>query len=286
MAAKRIDGTAIAKAVRERVKERVEAFRAATGQVPGLAVVLVGDDPASQVYVRNKERACADVGIRSERHALPADTSEDEIKRLIVRLAEDPNVHGILVQLPLPKGLDPQPILHAVPPEKDVDGFHPYNLGRLTESGTDMIPCTAAGVMELIKSTGVAIEGKHAVVIGRSTIVGKPTSLLLLNENATVTICHSRTVGLAEHVKQADILVAAVGKPNFVQGDWIKPGAVVIDVGINRLPDGSLCGDVDFAAAEKVAGYITPVPGGVGPMTVAMLMQNTLEAAIAQTQSR
>lgn len=282
MAAQIIDGTAIARQVRQDVKAQVDEYRQATGKVPGLAVVLVGEDAASQVYVRTKERACAEVGIRSERHDLPAGTTSDRLMRLVDRLAHDADVHGILVQLPLPKGIDPEPILHAVPPFKDVDGFHPYNLGLLTESGQGMIPCTAAGVMELIKSTGVPIEGKRAVVIGRSTIVGKPTSLLLLHENATVTMCHSRTTHLDEHVRQADIVVAAVGRPNFVKGDWIKPGAIVIDVGINRLGDGTLCGDVDFQAAKEVAGHITPVPGGVGPMTVAMLMKNTLQAATAK----
>lgn len=282
MAAQIIDGVSLAKRIRQDVKEKVEAYNASTGRVPGLAVVLVGDDPASQVYVRTKVRVCQEVGIRSERHDLPADTTSERLLELVEELAQDDAVDGILVQLPLPQGIDPQPILHAVPPGKDVDGFHPYNLGRLTESGKGMAPCTAAGVMELIRSTGVDIEGKRAVVIGRSTIVGKPTALLLMHESATVTICHSRTTDLADHVREADIVVAAVGRPRFVQGDWIKPGAVVIDVGINRLADGTLCGDVDFEAAKDVAGYITPVPGGVGPMTVAMLMKNTLDAALAR----
>lgn len=282
MAAQIIDGKAIAAKIRAEVKERVEEYRLRTGRVPGLAVVLVGDNPASQVYVRTKERACKEVGIRSVRHDLPADIGSERLLRLIERLANDPAIHGILVQLPLPQGLDPTPILHAVSPAKDVDGFHPYNLGRLTEGGTGMIPCTAAGVLALIESTGIDIAGKHAVVIGRSTIVGKPTALLLLHRHATVTICHSRTVDLAEQVRRADIVVAAVGKPGLVRGDWIKPGAVVIDVGINRLPDGTLKGDVAFEEASQVAGFITPVPGGVGPMTVAMLLQNTLQAALAQ----
>lgn len=281
MAAQLIDGVAIAGQIRADLKEQVATYQKSTGKTPGLAVILVGDDPASQVYVRTKERACAEVGIRSERHDLPAGMTSDRILRLVERLAKDESIHGILVQLPLPKGIDPAPILHAVPPSKDVDGFHPYNLGLLTESGSGMIPCTAAGVLELIKSTGVNIEGKHAVVIGRSTIVGKPTSLLLLHENATVTMCHSRTVDLPEQVRRADIVVAAVGLPKFVKGDWIKPGAVVIDVGINRTEDRKLCGDVDFDAAKEVAGYITPVPGGVGPMTVALLLRNTLNAALA-----
>lgn len=281
MEAKIIDGKSIAAEVRAEVKAEVEAYRARTGIVPGLAVILVGDDPASQVYVRNKERACEEVGIRSERYDLPSDATQQEVLDLVHRLAADPGVHGILVQLPLPAGLDPDPILHAVPPAKDVDGFHPYNLGLLTERGEGMIPCTAAGVMRLIESTGIDIAGKRAVVIGRSTIVGKPTALLLLHANATVTICHSKTVDLPEIVREADIVVAAVGKAGFVKGDWIKPGAVVVDVGINRLPDGKLQGDVEFASAVQRAGYITPVPGGVGPMTVATLLRNTLDAALA-----
>jgi len=282
MSGRIIDGTALARRIRQEVKEQVDAFRRDAGRVPGLAVVVVGDDPASQVYVRTKERACGEVGIRSQRHHLPGDATQKEVLELVEGLGKDDTVDGILVQLPLPRGLDPQPILHAVPPAKDVDGFHPYNLGRLTESGEGIHPCTAAGVMELIRSTGVEIEGKRAVVIGRSTIVGKPTALLLLHANATVTVCHSRTADLAAHVREADIVVAAVGRPRFVRGDWIKPGAVVIDVGINRLDDGKLCGDVDFEGAKDVAGYITPVPGGVGPMTVAMLMRNTLAAARAR----
>lgn len=281
MAAHIIDGSGIAKQLRLDLKDQVETFRAKTGKAPGLAVVLVGNDAASQVYVRMKERACDEVGIRSERHNLPAGITSDRIMRLIERLSADPDVHGVLVQLPLPKGIDPEPLLEAVPPEKDVDGFHPYNLGLLTAYGTGMIPCTAAGVMALIKSTGVEIAGKNAVVIGRSTIVGKPTALLLQKENATVTMCHSRTVDLAAEVRRADIVVAAVGQPELVKGDWIKPGAVVIDVGINRGSDGRLIGDVDFEAAKEVAGYITPVPGGVGPMTVAMLLKNTLMGASA-----
>ena len=281
MSGRIIDGTALARRIRQEVKEQVDAFRRDAGRVPGLAVVLVGDDPASQVYVRTKERGCGEVGIRSQRHHLPGDATQKEVLELVEGLGKDDTVDGILVQLPLPRGLDPQPILHAVPPAKDVDGFHPYNLGRLTESGEGIHPCTAAGVMELIRSTGVEIEGKRAVVIGRSTIVGKPTALLLLH-GTTVTVCHSRTADLAAHVREADIVVTAVGRPRFVRGDWIKPGAVVIDVGINRLDDGKLCGDVDFEGAKDVAGYITPVPGGVGPMTVAMLMRNTLAAARAR----
>lgn len=279
MAAQIIDGKAVAQRVRDDVKQEVAAYRQRSGEAPGLAVVLVGNDPASQVYVRSKERACAEVGIRSERHNLPETATSEEILSLVRRLAEDDKVHGILVQLPLPDGIDPDPILRAVPPHKDVDGFHPYNLGLLAASGTGMIPCTAAGVMALIDETGVDPAGKEAVVIGRSTIVGKPTALLLMHRHATVTICHSRTRALADHVRRADIVVAAVGRAGIVRGDWLKPGAVVIDVGINRGEDGRLYGDVDFESAKEVAGYITPVPGGVGPMTVAMLMKNTLQAA-------
>lgn len=279
MSAQIIDGTSVAKQIRIQLKERVASFHMRAQRAPGLAVVLVGDDPASQVYVRMKERACEEVGIRSERHNVSAHATAEEILRIVKQCANDPKVDGVLMQLPLPDGIDPDPILEAIPPHKDVDGFHPYNVGLLTIKGAGMIPCTAAGVMKLIETTGVSVAGKKAVVIGRSTIVGKPTALLLLQQHATVTICHSRTQNLAETVREADIVIAAVGRPEFVQGDWIKPGAVVIDVGINRGDDGKLLGDVAFDAAQQVAGYITPVPGGVGPMTVAMLMENTVQAA-------
>jgi methylenetetrahydrofolate dehydrogenase (NADP+)/methenyltetrahydrofolate cyclohydrolase len=243
-------------------------------------VILVGDDPASAVYVKNKERACTKVGIASYHRDLPADSTADRIAGVIDILNKDPRVHGILLQLPLPKGIDEAAMLARISPDKDADGFHPINAGYLAVGQPRFIPCTPKGVMKLIDSTGVAIEGAHAVVVGRSNIVGKPQAQLLLARNATVTICHSRTRNLAEIVACADILVAAVGKPEMVRGSWIKPGAVVIDVGINRREDGALCGDVEFAAAAERAGFITPVPGGVGPMTIAMLLENTLEAAI------
>lgn len=277
-----IDGKAVAAELRSEVKRDVEAFREKYGFAPGLAVVLVGDDPASQVYVRMKERACEEVGIRSERHELPGDASAEEILLQVRRLAEDERVHGILVQLPLPKGIDPAPIIEAVPPEKDVDGFHPRNLGALLAGRPGLVPCTPAGVIALIRHAGVQIEGKRAVVLGRSNIVGKPVSILLLAENATVVMCHSRTRDVAEEVRRADILVVATGQPEMVKGDWIKPGATVIDVGIHRTADGKIVGDVEFESARQVAGHITPVPGGVGPMTVAMLLKNTLLAAEMQ----
>lgn len=282
MAGMLIDGKAVAAELRSEVKRDVEAFREKYGFAPGLAVVLVGDDPASQVYVRMKERACEEVGIRSERHELPGDASAEEILLQVRRLAEDERVHGILVQLPLPKGIDPAPIIEAVPPEKDVDGFHPRNLGALLAGRPGLVPCTPAGVIALIRHAGVQIEGKRAVVLGRSNIVGKPVSILLLAENATVVMCHSRTRDVAEEVRRADILVVATGQPEMVKGDWIKPGATVIDVGIHRTADGKIVGDVEFESARQVAGHITPVPGGVGPMTVAMLLKNTLLAAEMQ----
>lgn len=279
MAATLIDGKMIASQIRQQLKTEIDVFRSEHGVQPGLAVVLVGDDPASQVYVRGKEKACAEVGIRSERHELPAHASPEEILHLVRRLAADDQVHGILVQLPLPVGIDPNPIIAAVPPEKDVDGFHPQNMGNLLTGNTGLVPCTPAGIMELIRRTGIDPTGKRAVVIGRSNIVGKPIALLLLAADATVTLCHSRTEDLAEEVRRADIVVAAVGRPELIKGDWIKPGAVVIDVGINRTSEGKLVGDVEFASARENAGYITPVPGGVGPMTIAMLLKNTLQAA-------
>lgn len=282
MAGMLIDGKEIAAQIRQQVRAEVDVFRSEHGFEPGLAVVLVGENPASQVYVRTKERACAEVGMRSERHELPADASADTILDLVHRLADDDQIHGILVQLPLPAGIDPDPIIAAVPHEKDVDGFHPLNMGNLLTGVNGLLPCTPAGVMELIRQTGVELTGKHAVVIGRSNIVGKPAALLLLAENATVTLCHSRTKNLAEEVRRADVVVAAVGQPELIKGDWIKPGAVVIDVGMNRTSEGKLVGDVEFATAREVAGHITPVPGGVGPMTVAMLLKNTLEAARLQ----
>ena len=246
---------------------------------PGLAVIIVGDDPASRVYVNNKKKACEEVGIYSEEYALPAETPQEELMALIDKLNCDDKISGILVQLPLPKGFDEEAVINAINPKKDVDAFHPVNVGKIMVGNYDFVPCTPAGVMELIKESGIDPKGKECVIVGRSNIVGKPQAMLLLHSDATVTICHSRTNDLAEKTKQADILVVAVGRPNFVTGDMIKPGAVVIDVGINRLENKKLVGDVDFESAEKVAGAITPVPGGVGPMTIAMLMRNTVKAA-------
>lgn len=277
--AKLIDGKALAASVRQRVARRVERMKERHGAVPGLSVILVGDDPASVVYVRNKRRACEELGIRSRVHHLPAGTTAGELAELIDRCNDDPEVHGILLQLPLPDHLDPDPFLSRIDPNKDVDGFHPVNMGRLLQGQPYLVPCTPAGILQLIDSTGTDLTGKRAVVIGRSNIVGKPTALLLLGRHATVTICHSRTRDLPAICREADVLVAAVGRAQMVGRDWIKPGAVVIDVGINRTSDGRLVGDVDFEAASAVAGYITPVPGGVGPMTVAMLMENTVRAA-------
>ena len=260
---------------------RVEAEKLkAQGINPGLAVIIVGEDPASQVYVRNKEKACEECGIYSEKYALPEETTQEELLKLIDELNHKESISGILVQLPVPKHIDDEAIINAIDPKKDVDAFHPVNVGKIMVCNYDFVPCTPAGVMELIKESGIDVSGKECVVVGRSNIVGKPQAMLLLHQNGTVTICHSRTKDLAEKTKQADILVAAVGIPNFIKGDMIKEGAVVIDVGINRMPDKKLCGDVEFASAEKVAGAITPVPGGVGPMTIAMLMKNTIRAAV------
>ncbi|MDD3243427.1 MAG: bifunctional methylenetetrahydrofolate dehydrogenase/methenyltetrahydrofolate cyclohydrolase FolD [Eubacteriales bacterium] len=278
MSAQIIDGKAMAAQLRAQIKTRVDAIREAGGCVPGLAVVLVGEDPASQIYVRNKERACKAVGMHSEVYRLPAQTSQVELLALIDRLNVDPAIHGILVQSPPPKHIDESAVIRAINPDKDVDGFHVINVGRLCTGQPGLVSCTPKGVIHLIKSTGVEICGKVAVVIGRSNIVGKPVAQLLLQENATVIQCHSRTKNLADMVRLGDIVVAAVGKKNIITADMIKPGAVVIDVGMNRTEDG-LFGDVDFEAASEVAGYITPVPGGAGPMTIAMLLQNTLEAA-------
>ena len=281
MSAQLIDGKAVAKEIRQGLKERCAALLG-RGVQPGLAVVLVGEDPASQIYVRNKEKACAQVGIRSIAVRMPADTPQDVLEAKIVALNMDPEVDGILVQLPLPGGLDEARVLALVAPAKDVDGFHVQSLGALVTGRRGFVSCTPKGCMELIRRTGIDPAGKEAVVVGRSNIVGKPMSLLLLAKNATVTTCHSRTQDLAAHTRRADILVAAVGRPKMITGDMIKPGAVVIDVGINRLEDGKVVGDVDFDSAAEVAGYITPVPGGVGPMTIAMLMENTLESAEAR----
>ncbi len=274
-----IDGREIARGVRDEARERASKLRTASGITPGLAVVLVGEDPASKVYVRSKTRASEGVGLKSFQHTLPADTTQAELLALVDELNGDSSVHGILVQLPLPVGLDEAEVIERISPEKDVDGFHPYNMGRLVAGLPALAPCTPLGIIRLIESTGVNIEGKDAVVVGRSNIVGKPAALMLLQRNATVTVCHSRTAGLAEKVRGADIVVASVGRAGFVRGEWIKEGAIVIDVGINRLEDGRLTGDVDFKGASKRAAFITPVPGGVGPMTIAMLMSNTVSAA-------
>ena len=278
MAATIIDGKSLAAAVRATQKGTVDSL-AARGVRPGLAAVLVGNDPASRVYVRNKARACEETGVRSETHEFPDDVSENALMACIARLNADRTVHGILVQLPLPRQLDPGRILAAVSPAKDVDGFHAVNLGALLQGRPGFVPGTPAGVMRLLEHAGVPLAGRHAVIVGRSTIVGKPLALLLLQKDATVTICHSKTRDLASVTRQADILIAAVGRAKLVTADMVKPGACVIDVGVNRLPDGRLAGDVDFDAVKEVAGCITPVPGGVGPMTVAMLIVNTVRAA-------
>ncbi|MCI9552701.1 MAG: bifunctional methylenetetrahydrofolate dehydrogenase/methenyltetrahydrofolate cyclohydrolase FolD [Acutalibacter sp.] len=276
-----IDGKAVSAQVKAQVAQEVEVLKA-QGIVPGLAVVIVGDDPASRIYVNNKKKACQAVGIYSEEHALPASATQEELLDLVRELNGRREISGILVQSPLPKGLDEAALVETIDPQKDVDAFHAYNVGKIMQGRYVFLPCTPAGVIELIRSTGVEIAGKNCVVIGRSDIVGKPMAMLLLHNHGTVTICHSRTQNLAEICRDADILVAAVGKASLVTGDMVKPGAVVIDVGMNRNPDGKLCGDVDFIEAEKRAAFITPVPGGVGPMTIAMLMKNTVAAAKLQ----
>lgn len=277
MTARILDGKKFSAEIRASVKEET-AFLREKGIVPGLAVVLVGDDPASKVYVGQKEKGCLEAGFASFLHRLPDSTTQEELLDLIGRLNGDASVHGILVQLPLPRQIDPDTVLAAIRPEKDVDGFHPVNVGRLVAGLPACEPCTPKGILRLLKSTGIPLAGKEAVVIGRSNIVGKPVALMLLAESATVTVCHSRTKDLAEHVRRADILVAAIGKPRFVTADMVKEGAVVVDVGINRLEEG-LVGDVDFGPVSEKAAWITPVPGGVGPMTIAMLLENTLEQA-------
>lgn len=279
--ATRVDGKAVAAKIRAQVAQDVEALKA-RGICPGMAVVLVGDDPASKIYVNNKKKACAETGIYSEEHLLPAETTQEELLALIEKLNADEKIHGILVQSPLPKHLDEKLVVEHIDPRKDVDAFHAYNVGKIMIGDFTFLPCTPAGVIELIRSTGVPIEGKNCVVVGRSNIVGKPMAMLLLHNNGTVTICHSRTKNLAEICRGADILVAAVGKPKFITADMVKPGAVVIDVGMDRDENGKLCGDVDFDAVEPIASYITPVPGGVGPMTIAMLMKNAVRAAEIQ----
>jgi methylenetetrahydrofolate dehydrogenase (NADP+)/methenyltetrahydrofolate cyclohydrolase len=278
MTAKIIDGKAIAQEVRAEWKLRADALKA-RGTTPGLAVIIVGEDPASKVYVANKVKACAELGLHSEHIVLSADTPEATLLERIAALNDDPKIHGILVQLPVPKHIDSSKVLNAISPEKDVDGFHPVNVGALVTGNMRFAPCTPWGCMKLLEKSGVSIEGKHAVVVGRSNIVGKPMALLLLQANATVTICTSKTVDLAKHTRDADILVVATGKAKMISGDMIKPGAAVIDVGMNRDENGKLCGDVDFQAAKEIAGWITPVPGGVGPMTITMLVANTVQAA-------
>jgi methylenetetrahydrofolate dehydrogenase (NADP+) / methenyltetrahydrofolate cyclohydrolase len=276
-----IDGKAIAEAVRADLKRDVAAFVERTGHAPGLVTILVGEDPASQVYVRNKVKATGEAGMRSFHEPMDADSTQEAVEAMVARYNADDRVDGILVQSPLPPGLDFKRVLERIDPAKDVDGFHPLNVGRLVAGQPGLVACTPAGVLELLDRSGVALEGAEAVVVGRSDIVGKPVALLLLHRNATVTICHSRTRDLADVVRRADVVVAAVGRPRMITGDMVKPGATVIDVGVNRTDEG-LVGDVDFASAEPVAGAITPVPGGVGPMTLAMLMRNTLAAAAAR----
>lgn len=286
MTAQLLDGKRLAEQLREEIRSQVESFHQRTGKRPGLAAVLVGDNPASHIYVRNKRRACEQVGMTSWLHHLPASTSQAELLALIERLNNDPDVSGILVQLPLPRHIREEKILEAIAPLKDVDGFGPENLGRLAAGRPRFVPCTPLGVQVLLQRYEIPVAGQHVVILGRSTIVGKPLALLLLQKSpqadATVTVCHSRTQNLAQHTRQADILVAALGQPRFVRADMVKPGAVVVDVGINRLPDGTIVGDVDHVAVAQVARAITPVPGGVGPMTVAMLLHNTLRAAELQ----
>jgi methylenetetrahydrofolate dehydrogenase (NADP+)/methenyltetrahydrofolate cyclohydrolase len=278
MAARIIDGKALAQKRREAVAEKV-AELGERGVTPGLAVVILGSDPASEVYVRMKHKACEETGIRSFKYELEAETSQSELLALVERLNDDPEVHGILVQLPLPDHIDEDAVIDAIDPSKDVDGFHPVSVGRMVIGKETFLPCTPHGCMALLEDAGVDLNGKEAVVVGRSNIVGKPVALMLLSEHATVTVCHSRTKDLAEVVGRADVLVVAVGRPEMVKGDWVKEGAVVIDVGVNRTDDG-LVGDVEFEAAAERASAITPVPGGVGPMTIAMLLENTLDSAV------
>lgn len=276
---KLIDGKAIAAEIRAELKARTQAFEEKYGKKIGLAVVLIGNDPASQVYVRNKVKACEEAGIRSFRHDLPEETTQKQAEELVSALAEDENVHGILIQLPLPRGLDEKRLLSLIPPSKDVDGFLAENIGRLALKEAGTVACTPLGVMEMLSRSNISVAGKRAVVVGRSNIVGRPMALLLLNADATVTVCHSKTKDLLEECRRADILVAAIGKPKFITADMVKEGAVVIDVGMDRDENGKLCGDVDFENIKEKASAITPVPGGVGPMTIAMLLKNTCDAA-------
>ena len=275
-----IDGKAISAEIRRELAEKTKDFKEKNGFAPGLAVIIVGEDPASKVYVRNKHKACEEIGFTSYGYELPEATTEEELIALVKKLNADDRVHGILVQLPLPRHLDEEKVLLTIDPRKDVDAFHPYNVGKIMIGNYDFLPCTPAGVMELLHRSNISIEGKECVVVGRSNIVGKPQAMLLLQANGTVTVCHSRTKDLKEVCRRADILVAAIGKPEFFDASYIKEGAVVIDVGMNRRPaDGKLCGDVDYASVAPHTSYITPVPGGVGPMTIAMLMKNTFTAA-------
>lgn len=281
MSAQIIDGQAIAMEIRLALKQEIEALKQ-KGIFPGLAVIMVGDNPASQLYVKMKEKAAQEIGLHSVVRLKPTGTTQEELMREIEEMNEDPRIHGYMVQLPLAEPLREREILEAIRPVKDVDCFHPYNVGRLLIGETGFKPCTPLGCITLLERTGVSIEGKKAVVVGRSNIVGKPMAILLMHRNATVTICHSKTRDLVAELRQADIVVAAVGIPRFITGEMLKPGAVVIDVGINRLPDGKVVGDVDFVSASQVAGWITPVPRGVGPMTITMLLKNTVEAAKTQ----
>ena len=279
-----INGKEVSASIRREIKEKTQEFINEKGYAPGLAVIIVGEDPASQVYVNNKHKACLEVGFLSEVYRLPAETTLDELLSLVDKLNNDKKIHGILCQLPLPKHLNEEQVILRINPDKDVDAFHPINTGKIMIGNNNFVPCTPAGVMKLIESTGTDICGKECVVVGRSNIVGKPQAMLLLQKNGTVTICHSKTRDLKEVTKRADILVVAVGISNFITGDMIKEGAIVMDVGINRTAEGKLTGDVDFESAEKVASYITPVPGGVGPMTITMLLENTLTAAKIQAK--
>ena len=288
MSARILAGKEFAAQLKAEAAQRVKALQDKYGVTPGLAVVLVGDDPASQVYVRNKDRVCAEVGIHAERINLPADTPLEELLAVIDRLNADASIHGILVQLPLPAQIAAHEgeVINRISPDKDVDGFHPVSVGRLVTGEPGLLPCTPAGCLRMLELAGIPVDGKRAVVVGRSNIVGKPMAMLLLRKNATVTICHSHTQDLASITREADILVAAIGKPNFITADMVKPGATVIDVGINRIAPKKLVGDVDFAAVSEVAGAITPVPGGVGLLTVAMLMENVVQAAEQQLAAK
>lgn len=282
--AKIINGKEVSAMVKSQIAKEVETLRAEGKRAPGLAVIIVGDDSASRVYVNNKKKACAEVGFYSEEYALDKDTSETELIALVKELNKKDNIDGILVQLPLPRHIDEKAVIKAISPDKDVDAFHAENVGKIMLGDYMLLPCTPAGVMELIKSEGIDLTGKECVVVGRSNIVGKPMAMLLIHANATVTVCHSKTRDLKEVCKRADVLVVAVGKAKFITADMVKEGAVVIDVGMDRDENGKLCGDVDFDSVEKVAGFITPVPGGVGPMTIAMLMKNTLTTYMQKKQ--